>query len=70
MENIAKVKDLNPSPGFIKHKVKRGEYIEKIAANYKTTPRDIYKDNPGLAKKKYLQIGQVIVVRPGRKYYR
>lgn len=70
MKNIAKVKDLNPSPGFIKHKVKKGEYIEKIAANYKTTPRDIYKDNPELAKKKYLQIGQVIVVRPGRKYYR
>lgn len=70
LENIAKVKDLNPSPGFIKHKVKKGEYIEKIASKYKTTVKEIYKDNPGLSKKKYLQIGQVIVVRPGRSYYK
>jgi membrane-bound lytic murein transglycosylase D len=70
LENISKVKDLNPSPGFIKHKVVKGEYIEKIAAKYKTTPKEIYKDNPGLSKKKYLQVGQLIVVRPGRKYYK
>ena len=70
LENIAKVKDLNPSPGFIKHKVAKGEYIEKIAAKYKTTPKEIYKDNPGLAKKKYLQVRQVIIVRPGKSYYK
>ncbi|MCL2143925.1 MAG: transglycosylase SLT domain-containing protein [Endomicrobia bacterium] len=70
LENISKVKDLNPSPGFIKHKVAKGEYIEKIAAKYKTTVKEVYKDNPGLSKKKYLQIGQIIIVRPGRNYYK
>ncbi|MDR2426796.1 MAG: transglycosylase SLT domain-containing protein [Endomicrobium sp.] len=70
LENIAKIKDLNPSPGFIKHKVKKGEYIEKIALEYKTTPKEIFKDNQGLSKKKYLQIGQIIVIRPGRNYFK
>ncbi|MDR1940865.1 MAG: transglycosylase SLT domain-containing protein [Endomicrobium sp.] len=70
LENIALVKDLNPSPGFIKYKVVKGDYIEKIAAKYKTVPKEIYKDNPQLSKKKYLQIGQIIVIRPGRKYFK
>jgi len=69
LENIAKEKDLNPSPGFIKYKVVKGDFVEKIAKQYKTTPNEIYKDNPQLSKKKYLQIGQVLTVRPGRKYY-
>jgi membrane-bound lytic murein transglycosylase D len=42
IKNIEQVKDLNPSPGFIKHKVVKGEWIEKIAAKYKTTPKEIY----------------------------
>jgi LysM repeat protein len=63
------VKDLNPSPGFIKHKIAKGEWIEKIAAKYKTTPKEIYKDNRSLLKQKYLRPGQIIVIRPGRKYF-
>ncbi|MDR3256324.1 MAG: transglycosylase SLT domain-containing protein [Endomicrobium sp.] len=69
IENIKKVKDLNPSPGFVKHKVTKGEYIEKIAAKYKTTTKEIYKDNPIISKQKYLKLGQVIVVRPGKNYF-
>jgi membrane-bound lytic murein transglycosylase D len=69
LENISKEKDLNPSPGFIKYKVSKGDYIERIAKKYKTTPNEIYKDNPALSKKKYLQVGQIIVVRPGRRYF-
>ncbi|MDR1695757.1 MAG: transglycosylase SLT domain-containing protein [Endomicrobium sp.] len=70
LENIAKVKDLNPSPGFVKYKVVKGDYIEKIAAKYKTTVKEVYKDNPKIAKKKYLQVGQILTIRPGRKYYK
>lgn len=69
MENIAKVKDLNPSPGFVKYKVVKGDYVEKIAAKYKTAPREVYKDNPQLSKQKYLRVGQILVIRPGRKYF-
>ncbi|MDR1244799.1 MAG: transglycosylase SLT domain-containing protein [Endomicrobium sp.] len=69
IKNIEQVKDLNPSPGFIKHRVVKGEWIEKIAVKYKTTPKEIYKDNRSLLKQKYLRPGQIIVVRPGRKYF-
>ncbi len=69
LKNIANEKDLNPSPGYIKHKVKRGEWLEKLAQKYKTTPKAIKKDNPQLSKQKYLKVGQVLIIRPGKKYY-
>lgn len=70
LENISKEKDLNPSPGFIRYKVKKGDYLEKIAKKFKTTTKAIKEDNPKLKKSKYLQPNQVIVIRPGRKYYK
>jgi membrane-bound lytic murein transglycosylase D len=70
LENLSKVKDLNPSPGFVKHKVIKGEYLEKIASKYKTLPKEIYKDNPTLLKHKYLKPGQTLIIRPGRKYFK
>ena len=69
LENISKEKDLNPSPGFIKYKVKKGDYLEKIARQFRTTVKAVKEDNPKLKKQKYLQPGQVVVIRPGRKYY-
>jgi membrane-bound lytic murein transglycosylase D len=69
IKNIALVGDLNPSPGFIKHKVTNGEWLEKIAAKYKTTSKEVYKDNHNLSKQKYLYPGQIIIIRPGRKYF-
>jgi membrane-bound lytic murein transglycosylase D len=69
IKNIEQVKDLNPLPGFIKHKVLEGEWLEKIATKYKTTPKEIYKDNRNLSKQKYLHPGQIITIRPGRKYF-
>jgi len=70
LENIVKEKDLNPDLGFVKHKVKKGEWLEKIAAKYKTTVKTIKQDNPKLKKQKHLRQGQILVVRPGRKYYK
>ncbi len=69
LDNIAKEKELNPSPGFIKHKVKKGEWLELIAQKYKTSVKEIKNDNPKLKKKKHIYSGQIIVVRPGRNYY-
>jgi membrane-bound lytic murein transglycosylase D len=70
LENIAKEKDLNPDPGFVKYKVKKGDYLEKIAKEFRTTVKAIKEDNPKLKKQKYLQPKQVIIIRPGRKYYK
>ncbi|MBR3627500.1 MAG: transglycosylase SLT domain-containing protein [Elusimicrobia bacterium] len=69
LENISKEKDLNPDPGFIKYKVKKGDYLEKIAREFRTTVKAIKEDNQKLKKQKYLQPKQVIIIRPGRKYY-
>jgi len=70
LENINKEKDLNPSPGFVRHKVKKGDYIEKLAKKYKTTVKSIKEDNPKLKKQKYLNVNQVLVIRPGRGYFK
>lgn len=69
LKNIELEKDLNPSPGYIKYKVKKGDWTEKIARKYKTTVKAIKQDNPSIAHKKYLKVGQVLIIRPGRKYY-
>ena len=69
LENISKEKDLNPDPGFIKYKIKKGDYLERIAREFRTTVKAIKEDNPKLKKQKYLQPKQVIIIRPGRKYY-
>jgi membrane-bound lytic murein transglycosylase D len=69
LENIAKEKELNPSPGFIKHKIKKGEWLELIAQKYRTSVKEIKNDNPKLKKQKYIYSGQIIVIRPGRKYF-
>ena len=69
VENIALIKDLNPSQELRKHKVAKGECIEKIATKYRTTTREVYNDNSNLSKQKYLRQGQVIIIRPGKKYY-
>ena len=70
LENINKETDLNPSPGFVRHKVKKGDYLEKLAVKYKTTVKNIKNDNPKLKKQKYLNVNQVIIIRPGRAYFK
>jgi len=70
LENISKEKELNPSPGFIKYKVKKGDNLDIIARKFKTKVKYIKEDNPKLKKQKYLQPRQVIIIRPGRKYYK
>jgi membrane-bound lytic murein transglycosylase D len=69
LENIAAVKDLNPSTGFIKYTVQKGDYLGKIAGMFKTTESAILNDNPMLQKSKYLQPGAVLTIRPGKGYF-
>ena len=68
--NIALVKDLNPSRGFVKYKVKKGDWIEKIARKYYTTVRTLKEDNKQLQGKKYLRIGTILIIRPGKKFFK
>lgn len=66
--NIAQVKDLNPDPGYIKYAVQRNDWLEKIAKKFSTTVTAIKEDNIRIRSQKYLRIGQVLIIRPGRKY--
>lgn len=70
LENVSKEKELNPSPGFIKYKIKKGDNLDTIARKFKTKVKDIKEDNPKLKKQRYLQLNQVIIIRPGRNYYK
>jgi len=67
--NIAKVKDLTPGRGFIRYKVKRGDILGRIARKYYTTVYAIKRDNK-IRNINKIRIGQILIIRPGRKYFR
>ncbi|MFB0525871.1 MAG: transglycosylase SLT domain-containing protein [bacterium] len=67
--NIAEVKDLTPGRGFIRYKVKRGDILGGIARKYYTTVYAIKRDN-NIRNINKIRTGQVLIIRPGRKYFR
>jgi len=67
--NIAKVKDLTPGRGFIRYKVKRGDILGRIARKYYTTVYAIKRDNR-IRNINRIRAGQILIIRPGRKYFR
>ncbi len=64
--NIALVKDLNPSRGFVKYKVHKGDVLGKIAKKYGVSVASIRELNK-MKKDRVLSINQVLLIRPGRK---
>jgi membrane-bound lytic murein transglycosylase D len=65
----ALVKDWTPSSGFVKYRVRRGDFIGAIAKKYKTNPQSILADNK-IRDPKRLRTGQVLVIRPGARFGR
>jgi membrane-bound lytic murein transglycosylase D len=66
--NIAKVKDLTPGRGFIRYKVRKGDILGTIARKYYTTVYAIKRDNK-IRNINKIRIGQILIIRPGRKYF-
>ncbi len=66
--NIAKVKDLTPGRGFIRYKVRKGDILGTIARKYYTTVYAIKRDNK-IRNINRIRIGQILIIRPGRKYF-
>ncbi|MDH5174839.1 MAG: LysM peptidoglycan-binding domain-containing protein, partial [Elusimicrobiota bacterium] len=66
--NIAKVKDLTPGRGFIRYKVKKGDFLGRIAREYSTTVYAIKRDNK-IRNINIIRAGRVLIIRPGRKYF-
>ncbi|MBA7466182.1 hypothetical protein ES705_02046 [subsurface metagenome] len=67
--NIVKVKDLTPGRGFIRYKVKRGDVLGRIARKYYTTVYAIKRGNK-IRNINKIRPGQLLIIRPGRKYFR
>ena len=69
LERLAKVKDWNPGPQLVKYKVRRGDYLGKIARKYRTSAKAIMRLN-GIRNPKRLRIGMKLKIRPGKSFYR
>jgi len=69
LENIAGKSCLNPSPGYVRHRIVQGDTLGALAARYKTTVREIQRHNPGLENQRHLRVGQVLNIRPGRRFF-
>ena len=67
-DNIAQVKDLTPSAGFVNYRVKKGDVLDAIARRYRTTAYAIKREN-NLSNANVLKIGQKLRIIPGRKYF-
>lgn len=65
---LAQEKDLNPSRGFIKYRVAKGDSLSVIAKKFGTTVSAIREDNR-IKNPRHLRINQTLVIRPGRKYF-
>jgi len=68
LNNIAEVRDLTPGRGFIRYKVKKGDILGKVARKYYTTVYAIKRDN-NIRNINRIGIGQILIIRPGRKYF-
>jgi len=69
LTNVAEVKDLTPGRGFIRYKVKKGDILGGIARKYYTTVYAIKRDN-NIKNINKVRTGQILIIRPGRKYFR
>jgi membrane-bound lytic murein transglycosylase D len=69
LERLSKVKDWNPGPQLVTYKVRRGDFLGKIARRYRTSVKAIMRLN-GIRNPKRLRIGQKLKIRPGKSFYR
>lgn len=46
----------------VRYTVVKGDYVEKIAAKFGVTPKDLIEVNPDVLSKKYLQIGDELLI--------
>ena len=68
-ENIADVKNLCPAREFLRYRVKKGDILGKIARKYKTSVKKLMRDNR-IKSARLLMPGKVLIIKPGKKYYR
>jgi membrane-bound lytic murein transglycosylase D len=66
---LANVKDWNPGPELVRYKVRRGDFLGKIARRYRTSVRSIMRLNR-IRNPRHLRVGQKLKIKPGKSFYR
>lgn len=64
-EALAQVKDWNPGPAFIKYKVRRGDFLGKIARTHRTTVKKIIQLN-NIRNARLIRPGMILKISAGR----
>ncbi|HOW28499.1 MAG TPA: transglycosylase SLT domain-containing protein [Elusimicrobiota bacterium] len=65
--SLSQVKDWTPSTGYVKYRVQRGDWLERIAKKFRTSVKAIKADNH-VKNDRALRPGQVLMIRPGTKW--
>ncbi len=65
LANLAQVKDWDPGPMLVRYRVRRGDYLGRIARRYRTTVRAVMQLNK-LRSSRRLRPGMILRLRPGR----
>ena len=68
LTNLANVKDVTPTRGFVFHTVKRGEVLSNIAKIFHTTAYEIKRNN-NISNVNKIRVGSKLKIQPGRGYY-
>lgn len=65
LANLAKVKDWNPGPTLVRYRVRRGDFLGRIAKLNHTTVRGIMATNK-LRSARLIHPGMILLIKPGR----
>ncbi|MFH2204304.1 MAG: transglycosylase SLT domain-containing protein [Elusimicrobiota bacterium] len=68
LKKLAAVKDWNPGPELVRYKVRRGDYLGKIARSYRTTVKNIMQQN-NIHNPRLLRPGMMLKIQPGKDFY-
>ncbi len=66
LAKLAAVKDWNPGPTLVRYRVRRGDFLGRIARLHHTTVRALMKTNK-IRRARLLRPGMVLLIRPGRE---
>lgn len=67
-KHMANVANWNPGPKIVRYRIRRGDYLGKIARRYRTTIRAIMRQN-NIKNARLIRAGQTLKIRPGKSFY-
>ncbi len=66
---MANISNWNPGPKIVRYRIRRGDYLGKIARRYRTNIRAIMRQN-NIKNARLIRSGQTLTIRPGKSFYR